>query len=107
MPPQAWQRYVVERTRSSIALWRFNHRLRTMARGGTLRIQTLAPCVVHWSADGWRTIEDTPSMPSGLGDYYADLPTTALAAGDAVLFTFRWPEVDRWEGADFRVEVTA
>jgi glucoamylase len=78
-----------------------------MARGGTLRIQTLAPCVVHWSADGWRTIEDTPSTPSNLGDWYTDLPTAALAPGDAALFTFRWPEVDRWEGADFRVEVTA
>ena len=107
LPPQTWQRYVVERTRSSIALWRFNHRLRTMVRGDMLRIQTLAPCVVHWSADEWRTIEDTPSTASGLGDYYTDLPTRALATGDAVLFTFRWVEVDRWEGVDFRVAVVA
>jgi len=106
LPPQTWERYVVEHARSSIALWRFNHRIRTMAPGGTLRIQTLAPCVVHWSANGWRTIEDTASKASGLDDYYTDLPTTGLVVGDTVLFTFRWPEVDRWEGADFRIDVT-
>src|SRR6185436_18927666 len=58
LPPLAWQRYVIDRTRSTLALWRFNHRVRTMTSGVTLRLQTLAPCVVHWSADDWSTIHD-------------------------------------------------
>jgi hypothetical protein len=33
----------------------------------------------------------------------ADLPTTRLRRGDRVGLTFYWPEVDRWEGADFVV----
>ena len=105
LPPLAWQRYVIDRTRSTLALWRFNHRVRTMTSGVTLRLQTLAPCVVHWSADDWSTIHDTPSIDSGLGEHYTDLPTASLVRGAAVLFTFRWPEVERWEGVDFRIEI--
>jgi hypothetical protein len=28
-----------------------------------------------------------------------------LPAGIQIDFTFYWPEIDRWEGTDFRVEV--
>jgi glucoamylase len=44
-------------------------------------------------------------VDSGLGEHHTDLPTAALPPGSAVLFTFRWPEADRWEGVDFRVAV--
>ncbi len=70
-----------------------------------LRIEVLAPAVVHWSGDGWRTVRDTPTRETGLGVHVADLETGTLGAGERATFTFRWPEVGRWEGKDFVVEI--
>jgi glucoamylase len=55
--------------------------------------------------DGWRTVHDAATRDVGLGVHLVDLPTDALPAGGVVDFTFRWTEVDRWEGTNFRVEV--
>ncbi len=105
LPPQTWERYVVGRTRSRYAFWRFNHRIHTLDRGHLLRIETLVPCVVHWSADGWRTAQDVPSRDTGLGEHLVDLPTDRVPVGTPVDFTFYWSDVNRWEHVDFRVEV--
>jgi glucoamylase len=100
MPPYAYQRYVEERTTSSLTPWRFNHRTRTMPSGHVLRVEVLAPATVHWSTDGWRTASDTPTRDTGFGIHYVDLRP---APGQTVVFTFRWTEGDRWEGTDFEV----
>ena len=104
-PPQAVERYLTRRTGSRLALWRFNHKTREMLRGQVLRIETLAPALVHWSADGWRTARDVATVDSGLGVHHVDLPTAALGPGTPVLFTFYWPGASRWEGCDFSVSV--
>jgi glucoamylase len=102
-PPQTVERYIVNKITSSLAVWRFNHKVRTMSPGRTLRIETLAPAVVHWSVDGWRTVHDTPTRDTRLGVHVADLDTVHLRQGDRVDLTFYWPEADRWEGTDFLV----
>jgi len=104
LPPQTVARYVKGRTRTPLVSWRFNQKIRTMPRGRTLRVETLAPATVHWSGGGgaWR---DDPTRDSGLGGHYADLPTTELPAGSKIVFTFYWPEAARWEGADYAVQV--
>jgi glucoamylase len=106
-PPQARERYLVARVRPRLAAWRFNNKVRRMPRGRVLRIETLAPAVVHWSADGWRTARDAATADSGLGVHHADLPTAELETGASVVFTFYWPGASRWEGADFSVGVVA
>jgi glucoamylase len=105
LPPVTTRRYVIDRTGSRYAFWRFNHRVRTIPENRTLRVETLAPCLLHWSADGWRTVHDTPAHDPGLGDYVIDLPTEILPAGARIDFTFYWPEVDRWELTDFFVVI--
>jgi glucoamylase len=105
-PPQTVERYVKGRLGSEIHPWRFNHKCRTLPAGRTLRVEVLAPAVVRWTLDGWRTAEDAATHDVGLGVHLVDLPTAAVPAGAAVDFTFRWLEVDRWEGRDFRVLVT-
>lgn len=105
MPPQTVERYVRAQVGSTLHPWRFNHRCRTMPAGRTLRIELLAPAIVRWSADGWRSFADAATRDTGLGAHLVDLPTAELVRGSAVVFTFRWPAADRWEGADFRVEV--
>jgi glucoamylase len=77
-----------------------------MAVGKILRVETLGPAIVHWGVNGWQEIRDGAAVDTGLGVYVADLPTTNLRPGSHVDFTFYWPEVNRWEGADFRVLLT-
>jgi glucoamylase len=102
--PQTVQRYLVEKTGSPYVVWRFNNKSDVMPAGKTLRIETLASTVIHWSAHGWRTVHDTDSLNTGMGVHVADLPTEALPRGAQILFTFFWPEARRWEGEDFTVQ---
>jgi glucoamylase len=111
-PPQAFARYVTAGKRTSpFAIWRFNNKIRTMAAGKILRVETLCPALVHWgTADpgdhaGWQHIRDTETVDTRLGVYVADLATAGLGAGSSVDLTFYWPGVGRWESVDFRVVV--
>jgi glucoamylase len=105
MPPQTVKRYLEEKTVSPRMTWRFNHKIRTLAVGKILRIETLVPAIVHWSSDDWKTTHDIKTHDVGLGMHIADLPTKSLPAGRQVKFTFYWPEVKRWEGTDFIIHV--
>ena len=102
-PPQAVQRYLVDKVTSRYIVWRFNHKVRAMPLGKILRVETLAPAVVHWSVDGWRTVRDTETRDTTLGVHVADLETLGLRIGDRVDFTFYWSDAHRWEGTDFVV----
>jgi glucoamylase len=102
-PPQTVQRYLVEQVTAGHITWRFNNKVRAMPPGRLLRVETLAPALVHWSADGWRTVHDTPTRDTTLDVHVADLGTMHLVNGDRLDFTFYWPEEKRWEGADFVV----
>src|SRR5205085_839490 len=99
----AFDRYVAHSTPSNLAIWRYNNKVRGMPRGRQLRVETLQPAVVHWSLDEWRSSQDTKTRDTDLGLHVVDLPTQNLASGADVIFTFYWPETNRWEGADFNV----
>ena len=102
-PPQTVQRYLVEKATSRHITWRFNNKVRAMPAGRTLRVETLAPAVVHWSVDGWHTVHDTYTSDTTLGVHVADLQMLCLRIGDRVDFTLYWPKAERWEGTDFVV----
>jgi glucoamylase len=104
-PPQTVQRYLVDKTSSHRVTWRFNNKVRAMAPGTTLRVETLAASRVHWSLDGWRTVADAPTHDTTLGVHVVDLPTSGMTPGGRVDLTFYWPEARRWEGVDFAVGV--
>lgn len=107
-PEAAWRRYAGIRPQARRATWRFAAQRSTMVAGRTLRLELLAPGRVHGSVDGWATTFDVATCDTGLGVSIADVPASEkLAAGAAVDFTFYWPDSDRWEGRDFRVEVVA
>jgi len=105
MPPQPRQRYQIDRVGSRHSVWRFNHKCRYMAAGRILRIELPAVASVHWSADGWQTVDDTPSRNSGFGVYFADLDTAKLPAGSTIIFTIRWTTDGRWEGIDYQLAI--
>jgi len=72
-----------------------------------LRIELMAPVVIHWTADDWKTGHDLKTHDAGLGIHMADLPTKALSEAKRVQFTFYWPDVDHWEGNDCMVRIAA
>ncbi len=102
-PPQTVERYIEKQTTSHRVTWRFNNKVRAMPAGKVLRVETLAPVLVHWSVDGWRTAHDVPTLDTTLGMHVVDLATAHLSSGARVDMTFYWPEVDRWEGTDYLV----
>ena len=109
-PPQTVERYQVKKQKALFFLWSFNNKCRSMPRGKILRMVTLAPAIVHWSADSWKSVQKAASRDSGLGVYAADLSSAELSmdqfiAGTEILFTFFWPEANHWEGTNFSVTV--
>ncbi|HXN07492.1 MAG TPA: glucan 1,4-alpha-glucosidase [Nitrospiria bacterium] len=104
-PVQTVQRYLKEKPRDPFAIWRFNHKCRSIPTGKTLRLETLAQAIIHWSPDGWTTIRDVKTEEIGLGMHVADLPTEKMPAGATVSFTFYWPGNDYWEGVDFTIQI--
>jgi len=104
-PPQTVKRYLTEKPTRQIFGWRFNNKCRTVPRYKTLRIVLLKPAVVHWSIDGWKSYQDTKTRDTGLGIHVLDLPAATLPVGGQAVFTFFWPNENRWEGADYSVTV--
>lgn len=104
-PPQTVKRYIKEKHTSGIASWRFNHKIKSMRKGLKLRIELLAPAVVHWSGDNWKTIHDTPTEDKHLGLHISDIDASQLNEGGKTLFTFYWKGSGNWEGTDFSVSI--
>ena len=102
-PPQTVERYLAHQTMSDRIIWRFNNKLRAMPANRTLRVETLAPAVVRWSVDEWRTVQDTSTRDTTLGIHVCDLGTKELGRGHRVHLTFYWPEAIRWEGIDYLI----
>jgi len=106
-PPQTVRRYLVQKTGSPHAVWRFDRRLTAFPRGKTLRVEVMAAARLRWHFGDGHEASDTQTTDTGLGIHYADLPTKALAIGTEVHFTFYWAEANRWEGVDFTTRVEA
>jgi glucoamylase len=104
-PPQTVKRYQSAPAEALLTIWRFNHVAKHLVQGTSLRIALLAPAMVRWSADQWKTVHDAHTADSALGLHYTDLPTQKLAAGATVAFTFYWIHADKWEGANWEVAV--
>lgn len=105
LPPQTVQRYQVERRSSALACWRFDACRRGMPPGRILRLETATQCRIRWTVDAGRTWREDEAQDTGLGLFFADLPTAELRSGTSIAFTFHWRDADRWEGKDFCVAV--
>jgi glucoamylase len=104
-PPQTVKRYLIDKHIRQIFGWRFNNKTRAVPRNKTLRIVLLTPGRVHWTVDSWQTAHDTDARDTGLGIFTLDLPTASLPAGAQAVFTFFWPQENRWEGTEYTVTV--
>jgi glucoamylase len=104
-PKQTVERYGRRNTQAEFFNWRFNNKPRRMPEGKKLRILVQRPATVHWSFDNWQTVHDGDTQDSGWKLDHLDLPTTTLASGQQIVFTFLWKESGAWEGRDFTVTV--
>jgi glucoamylase len=105
VPYQTVQRYQQEKVHSPYAIWRPNHKCRTIQAGQVLRLELLRPAMVRWSANDWSDHRDLDTLEAGLDMHLLDLQTEALPPGTAVSFTFLWLDTGQWEGSGYRVEI--
>ena len=98
-----YDRYVRNRTKSRVEIWTFAHQTARMPMGKTLRIITGAAVTIRWSCNAWVTMTETEARETSLSCRFADLPTSDLEEGAALLFTFRWGA--KWEGKDYCVRI--
>ncbi|MEQ1953819.1 glucan 1,4-alpha-glucosidase [Mesorhizobium sp. CN2-181] len=107
MPLQGVERYIKGKTGSSIRSWRFNNKIRSIPSGKTLRVEVLAAALVHWSIDDGKTYQDRETSQNAFGVHVADLPVDGMKPGGSIVFTFFWHEAERWENAEFTIEIVA
>ena len=105
LPPQTVQRYVSDKVVSNRVIWRFDNQRSQITPGDVLRVEVLAPALIHWSPDGWKTRQELTTRDTGLGIHFADLNTQRIPGQRTVEFTFHWPEAGHWEGRNFKVDV--
>jgi len=105
MPPQTAKRYSLGEKPSNYTIWAFNHKIRKLAHGNTLRLFLSAPAHVRWSIDKWVTEKKQKTYDSTLGVHVADLPTRRLKADTTIHFMIYWSNEERWEGRDYPVEI--
>ena len=103
--PEVAERYIGNRKRCRLLdIWKPNRQVCAVKRGYTLRIQAPAPFRLHWSKDDWQSIEDTLSLPTGLGVEFVDIPVSSGQRAP-IRFTFFWTASGSWEGRDYQVAV--
>ena len=102
LPLQTWQRYVVEQVESKHVIWRPNHRRGALPAGKVLRILLDEPAAITFQCGEGprRRIEN---HETGLGIFYADLPTADLPADEAVRFCFDRPTMKWLSSRDWYV----
>ncbi len=105
--PEVAERYAESSApRTPREVWKFNRQPATVAPGAVLRVIGGAEFRLRASDDGWRTVRNLDSTPTGIGLHFVDLdPLGAGSPGWA--FTFYWTRSDRWEGRNFAVAVGA
>ena len=100
-----FERYVKSMNVSTIDMWSIANQVPHVQQGKTLRIITDKESTIHWSSDGWATVNDLTMSDAGIGCWFADVPTKSLQMGTRIDFTFLWSE--GWEGRDFQVLITS
>jgi len=99
------ERYGTGQPRTQIEYWLAKHPIREARKGHTIRIVGMENFRLRWSADGWKTWEDSDSRPTGIGGAYFDV--SAEDAKSQIDFTFFWPDRNQWEGKNHRIQVVA
>jgi glucoamylase len=102
----AYQRYVAKPVLSRHEIWTMRHSLRRIPAGKTLRVILGAEADITWTLDNWAKKNQTlTTYIEALNLWFADFPTTDMATGTMVEFTFYWTEACKWEGRNWQVTI--
>ena len=96
------ERYARPRARGTIEVWRRDRQVARMDARRRLRVEAEEVFELHWSANGWKTVETTPATAVDSCGFYAD---AILGAGGRLEFTLYWPLRGAWEGRNYSVIV--
>jgi glucoamylase len=104
--PEVAERYLNNKGRKDLEIWKHNRQVQAVAAGCVLRVQSPDPFALHWSNDEWQTPIDSPAQTTAVGIHFVDI---AIASDQRapLRFTFRWTTDGRWEGRDYVVAVRA
>jgi glucoamylase len=105
LPPVTAQRYLAEKKSAPFASWRFTDQIHSLGKEKNLRFELLAPALLHWSNNNWKTAQDARARDTGLGLHLVDLTREQVGSAGQLVFTFHWPEANRWEGRDFQISL--
>jgi glucoamylase len=98
------RRYLENRGRATLDIWKFNRQVAGTQSHNTLRVQAHAPFRLRFTNDHWQTHIDRASTDPGIEVHYCDIQTDELGPC-LVEFTFFWVADDRWEGKNYQVQV--
>lgn len=98
-------RYLQNKGRKDLEVWKNKRRVRKIAAGKILRIQLKGDFSIRWSLDGGRTGQEALCISSGCGLHFTDIPTRAGQSG-SIQFTFVKTAQSDMEQQLFEVEIT-
>lgn len=102
IPPVA-ERYLQNKGRKDLEVWKAIRRVREVAGGNVLRILLDGEFRLRWSLDDGRSGQECTSTPTGLGLSFIDIPTTP--EHKVVQFTFLKSAAPELEQQLFEVKV--
>jgi glucoamylase len=96
------ERYLNDKGRKDLEVWKFSRRVRAIKAGSLLRVQLPSDFRLRWSVNDGQSRESA-SVPSGLGSAFVDIATDAQSR--VVQFTFVETKVEEFRGKSFEVAV--
>ncbi|HEY6350942.1 MAG TPA: glycoside hydrolase family 15 protein [Candidatus Angelobacter sp.] len=97
------ERYLENKGRKDLEIWKSTRRMREIATGKVLRVQAAGDFRLRWTIDGGESQEST-SVASGLDIGFVDIPTPPGQSGE-VRFTFVETEVAEFLDKSFEVGI--
>jgi glucoamylase len=104
MPKQTYERYIKQKATSSICVWRFDKKCKSIPAKKILRIEVMADAAVKWTDNNWETTNSIDTTDTGIEIFYADIVMKDPAV-NKIEFTFYWKGTNSWEDKNFSVQV--
>ena len=83
--------------------WRKNSPFTRMPSGRHLVIEANEPFELRFGENDWTRITDRTANQTGFGMYGVTLGPEDLHGAKSVVFTFRYPQNNQWEGHNYEV----
>ena len=99
------ERYLEDRGRKDLEVWKLKRQVREIAAGKVLRVQVPGDFRLRWSINGGQDSQESASTASGLGAGFVDIATKPGQSAP-VQFTFVETEVKEFLGKGFEVKVS-